>query len=101
MIIRIWQGWTKPENADAYEKLLKTRIWPEIRAKGIPGLLRIELFRLETPNETEFMTLFRFDNMDSVRLMTGGAAETAYVPECARLVLSRFDHTARHFQTTG
>jgi len=32
MIARIWHGWTVPENADAYEALLKTEIFPGISA---------------------------------------------------------------------
>jgi len=27
MICRIWHGWTKPANADAYEQLLKREIF--------------------------------------------------------------------------
>ena len=45
MIARIWFGWTTPENADAYEALLKTEIFPGILARNIAGFLRIELLR--------------------------------------------------------
>ena len=34
MIARVWKGWTLPENADAYERLLREEV--------IPGLQRIE-----------------------------------------------------------
>lgn len=37
MIARLWHGWTTPENADAYERLLKHTIFPRIAAKGVPG----------------------------------------------------------------
>jgi hypothetical protein len=37
MIGRIWHGWTKPENADRYERLLKEEIFSGIAAKKIPG----------------------------------------------------------------
>ena len=30
MIARIWNGWTTPENADAYERLLREDIFPGI-----------------------------------------------------------------------
>jgi hypothetical protein len=32
MIARIWHGYTKPENADAYEAMLKPEVLPESAA---------------------------------------------------------------------
>ena len=43
MITRIWQAWTSPQNAGAYEALLQTQIFPAVRAKGIQGLMHMEL----------------------------------------------------------
>lgn len=37
MIARIWYGYTTPDNADAYEALLKTEIFPGIVARNIAG----------------------------------------------------------------
>ncbi len=37
MICRYWRGWTTPENADAYEKLIRHDIMPGIAARNIPG----------------------------------------------------------------
>lgn len=98
MIVRIWQGWTTHENADAYEHLLTTKIIPAILAKEIPGLLDVEVFRRETEYETEFMTKYSFDKMDSVKLMAGGDPEKSFVPEEAQRVLKRFETFARHFE---
>lgn len=98
MIVRIWQGWTTHENADEYERLLTKEIIPEIRAKGISGLLDIEVFRLETENETEFMTKYCFADLDSIKSMSGDNPEKAYVPERAQLLLKRFEASARHFE---
>ena len=97
MIVRIWQGWTTPENADVYETLLRNEIFPDIQAKTIPGLQSIELLRLEHAAETEFMTLFRFDSVEDIESMTGEDAEAAYVPAIARKVLHRYEERARHF----
>ncbi|PYI71953.1 MAG: antibiotic biosynthesis monooxygenase, partial [Verrucomicrobia bacterium] len=33
MIARIWHGWTKPGDANAYEKLLRDKIFPSIAAR--------------------------------------------------------------------
>ena len=35
MIARVWHGWTSPENADRYEALIRSTIFPGIRARGI------------------------------------------------------------------
>ena len=99
MITRLWHGWTHPENADAYETLLKTEIFPGIIAKDIAGLLGIELLRREASDETEFVVVMRFTDADSVRAMTGGDPEQAYIPDVARKVLKRFEPRARHFET--
>ena len=97
MITRIWQAWTSPEDADAYEALLQNRIFPSIRAKGIRGLIHMELLRRFVGAEVEFIVLFRFVDSASIREMTGGTMEEAYVPEAARAILKRFENTARHF----
>jgi hypothetical protein len=39
MIARIWHGYTKPEDADAYEAMLKPELLPDIsRANGYRGV---------------------------------------------------------------
>jgi hypothetical protein len=37
MIARLWRGWTTPENADTYEKLLKGEIFTRIKDREIAG----------------------------------------------------------------
>jgi hypothetical protein len=44
-ISRIWHGWTTPANADSYENLLKSEIFPGILARKIEGFRRIDLLR--------------------------------------------------------
>ncbi len=99
MITRLWQAWTTPENADVYEQLLTTEVFPEIRAKGIAGLKGFELLRRDAGDEVEFLVMMRFTDVESIRAMTGGAPEQAYVPEVARKVLKRFEETVRHFES--
>jgi antibiotic biosynthesis monooxygenase (ABM) superfamily enzyme len=98
MIIRVWHGWTTPENADVYETLLKTEIFPGIAAKGIPGYRGIELLRRDIGGVVEFITQMRFDSLQSVKDFTGEDYETAYVPDKARQVLSRFDSRSQHYE---
>jgi heme-degrading monooxygenase HmoA len=91
VIARVWQGWTTPENADTYEALLKSEIFPGIFSKNVPGFERIELFRRPVGDEVEFMTIMWFSSLDAVKDFAGADYEAAYVPASARAVLKRFD----------
>ena len=98
MISRVWQGWTEPAKADAYEALLKTEIFPGILARKVAGFRRIELFRRPAGDEVEFMTVMWFDSLDAVKSFAGEDHETAYVPAKARAVLKRYDTRSRHYE---
>jgi heme-degrading monooxygenase HmoA len=91
VIARVWHGWTTPENADTYEALLKSEIFPGIFSKNVPGFERIELFRRPVGDEVEFMTIMWFSSLDAVKDFAGADYEAAYVPASARAVLKRFD----------
>ena len=98
MIGRIWHGWTAPEDADTYENLLKTEIFPGIASKNVPGYRGIQLFRRPLSGEVEFITIMWFDSWDAVKQFAGEDYETAYVPPKAREVLSRFDERSQHYE---
>ena len=95
---RIWRGWTTPENADAYENLLRTEIFPGIAAKNVAGYRGIQLFRRSVGGEVEFVTIMRFDSLDAVKRFAGVDYETAYVPAKAREVMKRFDERSQHYE---
>ena len=98
MIARLWHGWTTPGNADVYESLLRTEVFPGILAKNVAGLRSIELLRRPSADEVEFVTIMRFDTLEAVKAFAGADYETAYVPPAARAVLSRFDATSQHYE---
>jgi antibiotic biosynthesis monooxygenase (ABM) superfamily enzyme len=98
MIGRIWHGWTKPENADNYERLLKEEIFPGIAAKKVAGYRGIKLFRRSLENEIEFITIMWFDSWDAVKHFAGEDFEKAYVPPIAREILERFDERSQHYE---
>jgi antibiotic biosynthesis monooxygenase (ABM) superfamily enzyme len=97
MISRIWFGWTTQQNADAYEKLLKTEIFPGIVGRKIPGFRRIELLRRPDDDEVEFVTLMWFDSLDAVKAFAGDSYRLAVVPPKARALLKGFEEMAAHF----
>jgi heme-degrading monooxygenase HmoA len=98
MICRIWHGWTLPENADAYERLLRSEIFRRIAERGIPGYRGIELLRRETDGPAEFVTLMWFDSIEAVRAFAGTDYEVAVVPPEARALLERFDARSAHYE---
>jgi heme-degrading monooxygenase HmoA len=98
MISRIWRGWTTGANADAYEQLLTTEIFPGIHARSITGYRGIQLHRRQLGAETEFVTVMWFDSLAAVRAFAGADHETAVVPPKARALLSRYDQRSAHYE---
>jgi len=97
MISRIWHGWTRHEDADAYEALLRHEIFVGIAARQIAGYRGIHLLRRELDAETEFVTVMWFDSLDAVRIFAGQDYEVAVVPPKARALLSHFDARSLHY----
>lgn len=98
MIGRVWHGWTTPENADAYESLLRHEIFEGIKDRQIPGFREIQLLRRSLDTEVEFVTIMWFDSIDAVRAFAGEDYEVAVVPPEARALLSRFDARSQHYE---
>jgi heme-degrading monooxygenase HmoA len=98
MICRIWRGWTSPQNADAYESLLKAEIFTGIIERGITGFQGIDLLRRELEEEVEFVTIMWFDSLLAVRTFAGEDYERAVVPVKARQLLKRFDERSAHYE---
>ncbi|MCP4603437.1 MAG: antibiotic biosynthesis monooxygenase [Proteobacteria bacterium] len=96
-IKRIWHGWTTPENADEYQKLLQNEVFPGIEAKKISGYQSIELLRRNLGDEVEFITMMIFDSLENVVDFQGEDYEKCYVPGAAKLVLKRWDQVSAHF----
>jgi antibiotic biosynthesis monooxygenase (ABM) superfamily enzyme len=96
VIARLWHGWTAPENADAYEEFLRTKMFPSIHR--VPGYLGADLLRGENGDEIVFVTITRFESLDSVRAFAGEDYEQAVVEPEARALLSRFDERSEHYE---
>ena len=99
MIARIWHGWTRQENADAYEALLREEIFGGIAARKIPGYLGIRLLRRsDDGGEEEFVTIMWFDSWQAVKQFAGDDFEQAVVPPKAQALLARFDRRSQHYE---
>jgi len=98
MICRVWRGWTTPENADAYERIVCGDVIPAIEARRIPGFRHIDLMKRDLDGEVAFQTLMWFDSLDAIRAFIGEDYSVSHVPPQAQAVLSRFDSHAAHFE---
>jgi hypothetical protein len=95
----VWRGWTTAANADGYEELIRSTIFPHILDRGIDGLFRLDLYRRAGEVETEFMTVMWFTNHEAIVRFAGPDWETAVVPASARAMLSRFEEKAAHYES--
>jgi heme-degrading monooxygenase HmoA len=96
VIARLWHGWTSPENADAYEAFLRTKMFPSIHR--VKGYLGADLLRRVDGEEIAFVTITRFESLESVRAFAGEDYEQAVVEPEARALLSRFDDRSEHYE---
>jgi heme-degrading monooxygenase HmoA len=96
MIARVWHGWTSLPNAEAYESLLRTTIYPGIhRVKGFKGA---QLFRRVVGDQVEFISNTFFESLDAVRGFAGENYELAVISDAAEKLLARYDERAAHYE---
>lgn len=98
MICRLWRGWTTPDNADAYERIVRGEVIPGIEARHIAGFRHIDLMKCHLGDEVEFQTLMWFDNLEAIIAFMGDDFSVSHVPAAARAVLKRFDDRAAHYE---
>jgi len=98
MIARVWRGWAPGEVADQYDAHYRTEVLEHLQ--GVTGFAGARLLRRRDGDEVEFVSLTFFDGLEAVRAFAGSAYETAVVAEPARELLSRFDETVTHYDTS-
>jgi len=96
MIARIWHGYTKPENADAYESILKPEVLPGIGK--VPGYRGAYVLRRPLENEIEFITILIWDSIDALKAVAGPNYTVSIVPEDRLKYLSRHESQAAHYE---
>ena len=95
MIARIWHGWTSPGNADAYEQFLREHMFPSIHR--VQGFLGADLLRRDDGDEVAFITITRFESLESVRAFAGDDYERAVIEPEAKALLSHHDERSQHY----
>jgi antibiotic biosynthesis monooxygenase (ABM) superfamily enzyme len=96
MIARHWRGWTKHEDADGYEALLKNKVLPGL--KGIAGYKGSYILRKDDADDTEFVVINFFASIEAVREFAGpDYGVPVFEPE-AKALLSRIENFATHYE---
>jgi hypothetical protein len=99
MVARVWHGYTDPDHADAYEKLLRPELLPGI--SKIPGYLGSYLLRRSVGTEVEFITILLCDSIESIRSVAGPNYEVAVIPENRLKHLTHYDAKATHYEVAA
>jgi heme-degrading monooxygenase HmoA len=97
VITRMWRGWARSDQADRYEQHYRAEVVATLGQ--VPGFRGARLLRRRLGEETEFVSLTLFDDLEAVRGFAGPDYETAVVAEAARKVLIRFDERVSHYET--
>ena len=96
MIARHWRGWTRPENADAYEELLKSKVLPGL--KKIEGYRGGYIFRSDETKEAEFVVVNFFESAAAVERFAGPNYAVPVIEPEAKALLSRVEPIAKHYK---
>lgn len=96
MIARVWHGYTKPEDADAYESMLKPELLPGIGK--VPGYRGSYLLRRDLEGEVEFITIMIWESIDAIRAVAGANYTVSIIPEDRLRYLARHDSHAAHYE---
>ena len=95
MILRIWRGWTRLEDTDAYaEYILSTGI---AEYKKTPGNKGAYLVSRPDGDRTEFLTISLWDDRESIVAFAGDDIDHAvFYPEDDQYLVDR-ETTVEHF----
>lgn len=95
MVVRMWRGWTRVEDADRYERHYRSEVLSRLRR--VPGFRGARLLRREVGEETEFVSLTLFEDLGAIRAFAGKEYDTAVLGGEGRQVLVRYDARVRHY----
>jgi heme-degrading monooxygenase HmoA len=96
MIARVWNGSTKPADADRYLSHLRRNVIPELAS--IAGYAGIQVLRRQADDVVEFVVTTMWESMEAIRAFTGPDVSVAVVAPEAQAILVRFDSRATHYE---
>ncbi len=95
MIVRIWRGWTRSEDAEEYASYIKDTGISEYEAT--PGNQGAYLLSRPVDGRTEFLTISFWESLESIEAFAGEKIENAvFYPEDDRYLVDR-ETTVSHY----
>ena len=99
MIIRMWHGRVKHDNAEAYRLFLIERAIPDYQS--VDGNLDVKILERREDDSTRFITMTSWESLESIKAFAGDDAEKAkYYPEDDRFLLE-FEPSVVHYEVVG
>lgn len=99
MIMRIWHGMTRAEDAGAYRDFLQDRAIPDYR--GVAGNRAVWVLRRLDGARAHFLTVTLWESEEAIRAFAGEEMEKAkYYPEDQAFLLE-FEPTVTHYEVCG
>ena len=96
MIVRVWKGQSTAENVSAYLQHVTRSVFPSL--KNIAGFRGSYVLRRDIEGGVEVVVATIWDSMSAVRKFAGEEPERAVVEPQARILLTRYEDTVRHFE---
>ena len=98
MIARIWRGWTRDEDTDAYAVYIRETGLAEYRStKGNRGAY---LLHRSDGTRTEFIALSLWEDLESIRAFAGEDVDAAvFYPEDDQFLVEK-ETTVLHYMVT-
>jgi heme-degrading monooxygenase HmoA len=99
MIARVWRGWTRQEDSDAYVEYLERTGMRDYRST--PGNEVAYILRRRLGERTEFITLSLWTSLDAISAFAGADIERAvFYPEDDDYLVDR-DTRVAHYEVIG
>lgn len=96
MIMRIWRGWTRPEDAEEYAAYITGTGLAEYQAT--PGNRGAYLVSRADGDRREFLTVSLWDSREAIVAFAGDDIDRAvFYPEDERFLVAKED-TVQHFE---
>ena len=96
MVARIWKGWTRADDADAYvEYMTETGV---AALSGTAGNRGVYMLRRLEGDRAEFVVQSLWDSLESIKAFAGDDIERAvFYPEDERFLVDR-EWTCTHYE---
>jgi heme-degrading monooxygenase HmoA len=99
VVVRIWKGWTKAEDAEAYGDYIAETGLAELGET--PGNRGVQMWRRIEGDRAEFVVMSLWESRDAIRAFAGDDIEIAhYYPEDERFLLE-LDPKVTHYDVVA